>query len=104
MTELSSRNSNNNNNNNNNLILINLRVNITIQGPITKLTRVTRKNSKSPTIKIQNNNKKLRDLSSRANYTDPATAACRQSHCQLSRIEDATWSARRILTAVFSDF
>jgi hypothetical protein len=30
---------------------------------------------------------KLRGLSPRANYTDRATAACRQSQCQLLRIE-----------------
>jgi hypothetical protein len=32
-------------------------------------------------------------LSPRVNYTDRATAACRQSDCQLLRIECATWSA-----------
>jgi hypothetical protein len=36
---------------------------------------------------------KLHGLSLRANYTDRATAACRQSDCQLVRIEGATWSA-----------
>jgi hypothetical protein len=36
---------------------------------------------------------KLHGLSPRANYTDRATAACRRSDCQLSRIEGATWSA-----------
>jgi hypothetical protein len=41
-------------------------------------------------------------LSSLANYTDRATAACRRSDCQLLRIEGATWSAWRIPTAVFS--
>jgi hypothetical protein len=46
----------------------------------------------------------LRGLSSRANYTDRATAACPRSYCQLLRIEGATWSAWRIPTAVFSDF
>jgi hypothetical protein len=45
--------------------------------------------------------KKLHGLSQRANYTDRETAACRQSYCQLLRIEDATWSAWRIPTAVF---
>jgi hypothetical protein len=33
-----------------------------------------------------------------------ATAACRRSYCQLLRIEDVTWSAWRIPTAVFSVF
>jgi hypothetical protein len=47
---------------------------------------------------------KLYGLSSRANYTDRATAACRQSDCQRLRIEGATWSAWRIPTAVFSIF
>jgi hypothetical protein len=47
---------------------------------------------------------KLHGLSPRANYTDRATADCRRSDCQLLRIEDATWSARRIPTAVFSVF
>jgi hypothetical protein len=36
---------------------------------------------------------KLHGLSPRANYTDPATAACRRSDCQLLRIKGATWSA-----------
>jgi hypothetical protein len=36
---------------------------------------------------------KLHGLSSQANYTDRATAACRRSDCQLLRIEGATWSA-----------
>jgi hypothetical protein len=36
---------------------------------------------------------KLHGLSPLANYTDRATAACRQSDCQLLRIEGATWSA-----------
>jgi hypothetical protein len=36
---------------------------------------------------------KLYGLSPRANYTDRATAACRQSDCQLVRIKGATWSA-----------
>jgi hypothetical protein len=35
----------------------------------------------------------LHGLSPRANYTDRATAACRQSDCQLLRIKGATWSA-----------
>jgi hypothetical protein len=47
---------------------------------------------------------KLHGLSPRANYTDRATAACRRSHCQLLRIEGATWSAWRIPMAIFSDF
>jgi hypothetical protein len=47
---------------------------------------------------------KLHGLSPRANYTKRATAACRRSDCQLLRIEDATWSAWWILTAVFSVF
>jgi hypothetical protein len=45
---------------------------------------------------------KLHGLSPRANCTDRATAACRQSYCQLLRIDGATWSAWRIPTAVFS--
>jgi hypothetical protein len=36
---------------------------------------------------------KFHGLSLRANYTERATAACRRSHCQLLRIEGATWSA-----------
>jgi hypothetical protein len=36
---------------------------------------------------------KLHGLSPRANYTDRATAVCRQSDCQLLRIEGATWSS-----------
>jgi hypothetical protein len=44
---------------------------------------------------------KLQGLSPRTNYTDRATAACRQSDCHLLRIEDATWSTWRIPTAVF---
>jgi hypothetical protein len=47
---------------------------------------------------------KLYGLSPRANYTDRATAASRRSGCQLLRIKGATWSAWRILTAVFSVF
>jgi hypothetical protein len=47
---------------------------------------------------------KLHGLSQRANYTDRATAACRQSDCQLLRINGATWSAWQIPTAVFSVF
>jgi hypothetical protein len=46
----------------------------------------------------------LHGLSPRANYTDWATATCRRSDCQLVRIEGVTWSAWRILTAVFSLF
>jgi hypothetical protein len=42
---------------------------------------------------LQNKKNKLHGLSSRANYTDRATAACRRSDCQLLRIEVATWSA-----------
>jgi hypothetical protein len=38
-------------------------------------------------------NLKRHGLSPRANYTDPATAACRRSDCQLLRIEGATWSS-----------
>jgi hypothetical protein len=45
--------------------------------------------------------KKLNGLSSRANYTDRATASCRRSECQLLRIEGATWSAWQIPAAVF---
>jgi hypothetical protein len=37
--------------------------------------------------------KDLHGLSSRANYTNRVTAACRRSDCQLLRIEGATWSA-----------
>jgi hypothetical protein len=40
--------------------------------------------------------KKLRGFIRRANHTDRATAACRWSQYQPLRIEDATWSARRI--------
>jgi hypothetical protein len=47
---------------------------------------------------------KLHGLSSLANYTDRATAACRRSDCQLLRIEGDTWSAWRISPAVFSVF
>jgi hypothetical protein len=36
---------------------------------------------------------KLHGLSPRANYTDRSTADCRQSDCQLLRIEGAMWSA-----------
>jgi hypothetical protein len=36
---------------------------------------------------------KLHGLSPRANYTDRATAASRQSGCRLLRIKGATWSA-----------
>jgi hypothetical protein len=46
----------------------------------------------------------LRGLSLRAKYSDGATAACRQSLCQLLWIEGATWSAWRIPMAVFSHF
>jgi hypothetical protein len=42
---------------------------------------------------------KLRGLSPQANYTDPATAACRRSR-QLLWVEGVAWSAQRILTAV----
>jgi hypothetical protein len=51
--------------------------------------------------KTKKKTNKLHGLSLRANYTDRATAACRQSDCQLLRIEGATWSAWRISTAVF---
>jgi hypothetical protein len=47
---------------------------------------------------------KLHGLSTQANYTDRATAACRGSECQLLQIEVATWSTWRIPTAVFSAF
>jgi hypothetical protein len=53
---------------------------------------------------IQKKKEKLHGRSPRANYTDRATAACRRSDCQLLRIEGATWSARRIPTALFSIF
>jgi hypothetical protein len=39
-------------------------------------------------------------FSPQANYTDRATAPCRQSWCQLSRIEGVAWSAQRLPTAV----
>jgi hypothetical protein len=48
--------------------------------------------------------KKLRGLSPRANYTDRATAVCQRIYWQLLRIEDATWPALRIPTAVISLF
>jgi hypothetical protein len=48
--------------------------------------------------------KKLRGKSPRTNYTDRVTAACRRSYCQLLRIQVATWSTWRILTAVLSAF
>jgi hypothetical protein len=44
----------------------------------------------------------LRSLSPRANCTDRVTAACRRSYHQPLRIEGATWSVRKIPTAVFS--
>jgi hypothetical protein len=53
---------------------------------------------------IKTKTNKLHGLSPRANYTDRATSACRRSDCQLVRIEGATWSAWRILPAVFSVF
>jgi hypothetical protein len=37
-------------------------------------------------------------FSPQANYTDRATAACRQIQCQLLRIEGVAWSAQRIPT------
>jgi hypothetical protein len=37
--------------------------------------------------------KKLRDLSPGANYTDWEIAACRRSKCQVLRIEGVAWSA-----------
>jgi hypothetical protein len=50
--------------------------------------------SSNPAFSRKNKKKKkFRGLSVRANYTDRATAACRQSDCQLLRIEGATWSA-----------
>jgi hypothetical protein len=55
-------------------------------------------------LKIIKKNPELHGLSPRANYTDRATAACRQSDCQLLRIEGATWSAWQIPMAVFSVF
>jgi hypothetical protein len=39
-----------------------------------------------------------------ANYADRATAVCRRSWCQLSRIESVAWSAERIPTAVYFGF
>jgi hypothetical protein len=44
-------------------------------------------------LSIQELKKKLHGLSPRANYTDQATAACRQSDCQLLQTEGATWAA-----------
>jgi hypothetical protein len=55
-------------------------------------------------LMLKSNKTKLHGLSLRANYTDRATAASRRSDCQLLRIEDATWSAWRIPTTVFSVF
>jgi hypothetical protein len=55
-------------------------------------------------IKLKLNKTKLRGSSPRANYTDRATAACRRSKCQLMGMEGVSWSARRISTAIFSDF
>jgi hypothetical protein len=47
----------------------------------------------------------VRGFSPRANYTDRAIAACQRSQCQRLRIEGGvTWSARRIPTAVLSDY
>jgi hypothetical protein len=43
---------------------------------------------------------KLRGLSTQANYTDRATAACRRSYCKLLRIESVAWSAQRVPKAV----
>jgi hypothetical protein len=37
--------------------------------------------------------KKLHGLSTRVNYTDRVTAACRRSDCRLLWIEGDTWSA-----------
>jgi hypothetical protein len=51
-----------------------------------------------------NNNNKLHGFSLQPNYTERATAACRQSYCKPLRIEGATWSAQRIPTAVFLVF
>jgi hypothetical protein len=48
--------------------------------------------------------KKLRGLSLRANYTYRATALVGEVIAIFLRIEGATWSAWRILTAVFSIF
>jgi hypothetical protein len=44
--------------------------------------------------------KKLCGRSPQANYTDRATAACRQSYYQTLRIEGVAWAAQRIPTAV----
>jgi hypothetical protein len=63
------------------------------------LTYDVRIHTKSYTLKT-----KPHSPNPRTNYTDRATAACRQSNCQLLRIEGATWSAWRIPTAVFSVF
>jgi hypothetical protein len=42
---------------------------------------------------------KLRGLSTQANCTDRATAACQRSWCQLLWVEGVAWSAQRIPTA-----
>jgi hypothetical protein len=44
--------------------------------------------------------RKIKSL--RANYIDRGTVACSRNWCQLSWIEGATWSTRRIPTAIFS--
>jgi hypothetical protein len=49
-------------------------------------------------------NKKPRDLSPRANYTDRATSVCQQNYCQLLMIVGVAWSAQHIPMAVFSVF
>jgi hypothetical protein len=48
--------------------------------------------SKNISFKKNKTKTKLHGLSPRANYTDRAIAACRQSDSQLVRIEGATWS------------
>jgi hypothetical protein len=58
--------------------------------PFLRSSLVTKNELASVVVKQTN---KLHSLSPRANYTDRATAACRQSDCQLLRIEGATWSA-----------
>jgi hypothetical protein len=47
---------------------------------------------------------KLHGLSPQANYANRATAAFRQSSCQLLQIEGVAWSAQQIPMAVFSVF
>jgi hypothetical protein len=69
-------------------------INILIQGSEDTIMYATEKLQVSlAKLSIWEKKIKLHGLSPRANYTDRATAACRQSDCQLLRIEGATWSA-----------